>query len=105
MLAGSLRHRLQLQRRDVTVDAAGQDIVTWTTYATVWGMIEPLRGRELVAAQQAQSQTTVHIRIRYVNGVLTQHRIVFGSKTYAINAIADPAERNRELQIMCTETT
>lgn len=105
MRTGTLRHRVELQERVDTQDGTGQAVPTWRTYATVWAAIEPLSGRELIAAKQAQSQATTKMRLRFVDGVGTTDRAVFGSRTYAINSVINPDERNRELHLMCTETT
>jgi SPP1 family predicted phage head-tail adaptor len=105
MVPGSLRQRIELQSRTDTQDATGQAVPTWATYATVWAAIEPLTGRELIAAKQAQSQDTVKVRCRYLTGILTTHRVLFGTRILAINAVINLDERNRELNLMCTEPT
>lgn len=105
MKTGTLRHRVELQERTDTQDGTGQPIPAWATYATVWAAIEPLTARELIAAKQAQSEATTKIRLRYVSGVDHTDRVVFGSRTYAINSVVNPDERNRELHLMCTEAT
>ena len=103
MRAGTLRHRIVIQRATSAPDAAGQQIKTWATWNTVWAMIVPLQGRELVAAEQAQSETTVHIRIRYLDGLLTTDRVLWDSRYFAINGIVNPGERNIEMQLLCKE--
>lgn len=51
------------------VDEAGQPIDYHIPIATVWASIEPLNGRELFAAQQANAEVTTRIRIRYRKGI------------------------------------
>jgi SPP1 family predicted phage head-tail adaptor len=103
MEAGKLRHRVTIQTATSAQDATGYPVKTWGTLATVWAMVLPLQGRELVAAQQAQSESTVHIRTRYLSGVTTKDRILFGTRVYEINGIVNPGERNIELQFLCKE--
>lgn len=100
MRAGTLRHRVaieQLVANSPTQNAGGEMDETWTNVATVWGAVEPLRGRELFAAQQVASEVTGTIRIRYLAGVTPKMRCVFGTRNYDILSAVNPDERNREL--------
>ena len=103
MRAGGLRHRVALQQPSVETDAMGGESQTFVTYATVWASIEPLRGTERLAVQQAQSDQTHKIRMRYRKSLTTQHRILFDSRAFNINAVANTFERDRELLVDCTE--
>ena len=103
MQGGKLRHRVELQSTTGTADGYGQVSETWSTYATVWGSVEPLSGAELVHAQQIHEEITVRIRIRYNSSVESEHRIVHDSRTFEIIAVLDPAERNIENLLMCRE--
>ena len=104
MRAGSLRHRVTIEQP--VVDTAWGGATTWEEFATVWAAVEPLRGRELFAAQQVQSETTAKVTIRYVAGVTAKMRILHGSRIFELTAPPiDPEERHRELQLMVKETT
>ena len=63
--AGALNRRITLQSRSVSQDASGGQINTWADVATIWASIEPLSGRELMAAQAVQSAVSHQITIRY----------------------------------------
>lgn len=63
--------------------------------------IEPLRGRELFAAQEHFAEVTTRIRIRYRDDVTAEMRVVHGGVDYAIGAVIDPELRHRELELMC----
>ena len=65
MRAGFLRHRLALKTKTVSRDTFGEEDVTWTTSATVWGSVEPLRGREYMEARQGQADVSHRVVIRY----------------------------------------
>ena len=103
MEAGKLRHQVKLQRVTVAADSHGDQTKTWTDLATVRASIEPLSGRELVNAQAMQSDVTHRVRMRYVAGVQTKHRIAFGSRVFDIRAVRDIDERNLELEMLCTD--
>lgn len=99
MRAGELRHIITIQEPAKAVDEYGGDYVTWSDFATVRAKKRPLRGRELMAAQAAQSETEVMFYIRYLSGVNSKMRIVHGSDYYDITSVVNVNEQNRELEI------
>lgn len=106
--AGSLRHRVTIQTLDAespSQDAGGAPNDTWSDVKTVWAAVEPLRGRELLAAQQVASEVTGTIRMRYEagQGVTAKHRCKFGTRYYDILAVVNPTERNKELLLYVRE--
>lgn len=106
MKAGPLRHRGTIQHLvtgSPQLSASGESLAQWTALAEVWMSIEPLRGRELFAAQEHQSETEVRIRIRYRDDVTTQMRVLHDSKYYSVLAVIDSELRHRELELMCTQ--
>lgn len=104
MQAGTIRHRVDIQAHGETRAENGEVIATWTSIATVWASVEPLSGRELWQAQQVQSEATIRVRLRYFSGVTTKHRLKFGERLLDIKAVINPAERNAELECLCTES-
>jgi SPP1 family predicted phage head-tail adaptor len=99
--AGRLRHRIEIQNYEMTQDDWGQPIYTWTHWADVWASVEPLQGREFLAAMALQSQTTVRIRMRYRPGVTSQMRVLFDGRIYSIDSVIEPQSRRHALQLMC----
>lgn len=133
MRIGPLRHRVKIQTPVITRDDCGGAIETWEDFAapasgvytdpaiagaetdsgttgvlttltsTFYASIEPLIGREYMAAKQMQADVTHKIRMRYIPGLTTTMRIVFGTRVFEIESILNVQERNRELVIMATE--
>lgn len=108
MRAGKLRRRASLQRRQVIQDSFGAEVVSWAEFAVVAASVEPLQGREFLAAlgEGEQAEVTTRIRIRYRGDVRAADRVVVGrgaaARTYDVTAvIAD--ERRREEELMCRE--
>ena len=91
--AGTLRHRIQIQRRVVTRDAIGGEIVTFNTIATRSGSIRPITGREMVSADQVDPIISHEIRMRFFDGLLATDRLSFREKIYNITAVRDIDER------------
>lgn len=105
MKAGSLRHRVTIQSKDdsQSQDAYGSEAPTYTNWATVWAEIEPLTGREFLAAKQITAEVTTRIKIRYRSGILPEWRVMFGSIYYDILSVIHKEEREREIHLMCQE--
>lgn len=103
MNAGDLRHRVTLQKRVQGFDPIGQPIEGWDDVATVWAAVEPLRGREYLAAGAMQSSVEVRIRMRYRPGITSAMRVAFDGDVYDIKAVIEVNTRREELQLMCTK--
>jgi SPP1 family predicted phage head-tail adaptor len=103
MRAGKLRRRLIIQQAIETQGPTGEMAVVWGTFATVYGSVEPLRGREFWAAKEQQAQVTTRIRIRYLDGVTPKMQVIDGSKLYLIEAVIDPEMRHIQMDLMSVE--
>lgn len=103
MRAGELRHRVAIQTNTPSQDAYGQPVESWATTATVWAAVEMLDGRELFAAQQAQSEATVRFTIRYRSGLTAQQRVSWDGRVFGIEAIIHDPTNNRMTQLLAKE--
>lgn len=107
MRAGRLRHRIKFQAKTGTPvpDGYGGSTIPWVDFATkIPAAIEPLSGRELLAAQAVQNETSHKVTLRYQPGITAAMRVVFGSRVFAITAPPlNKDERNRELTLLCSE--
>ena len=103
VVAGRLNKRVTLQSATAARDGHGQPVETWADVATTWAAVEPIRGREYFAAQQVTAETTHRITLRYRSGVSPQWRVVFGSRTFRIESVINPLEKNERLELMCVE--
>lgn len=107
MRAGKMKRRVTIQQFVSLQDPnTGSVTKEWRDVANVWGEIDSVSGRELVAAQAEQSEMTVRIWIRYRKGVTTKNRLTCTEKgmpvtIYDIKAVLPDADRTR-LEIMCT---
>lgn len=101
MKAGDLTQRVTVERFTTTTDSWGQPIETWAPLFTCWASVEPLVGREYIAAQAAQSEVTARIRMRYRPGLTSQDRVIHEGSTYGIESVIDYRSQHRELVLMC----
>lgn len=103
MSGPALTHRITIQRRDDGQDGYGQTIEAWTDVCTVWAAAEPLRGRELFAAQQTQEQSEVRFVIRYRDGIDAAMRVIWRGQPHGITAPPiDQRGRRQWLELMCS---
>jgi len=101
--AGRLRHWVQIEQFIEAVDSAGDRVRYWATYAERWAAIEPLSGRELIAAQQAQSEVSVRIVIRHTPGVTAAMRVVYRGQPYNIQAVMTDKDSGIDYQtLLCS---
>jgi SPP1 family predicted phage head-tail adaptor len=104
MRAGNLRHRVTIQSKGTPArNSYGEEVITWATEATVWGAVEPLRGREFLEGKREGAEVTTRIRIRHRDGITPEMRAVWGSHTYDIVSVIDLEGREREIHLMCRE--
>ncbi len=103
MRAARLRHRVTIQQPVVAVNGYGERITTWSTVATVWAAVEPLRGREFFDAEQVQAEISHRVIMRYRAGMESTMRLLYATRVLHIGTIIDVDERHRELQLMCRE--
>jgi SPP1 family predicted phage head-tail adaptor len=101
---GKLRHRIAIEQVAETRDADGSVIEGWSAHATVQASIEPISGREYIAAQSTQADVTHRIRLRYLSGITPKMRVNYNSRIFDILSVINVGERNRELQLMCRES-
>lgn len=105
MQTGRLNKRVQILRPpgEGEQDEAGQPVDDYQPVARLWASIEPLRGRELFAAQQANAETTVRIRLRYRAEIDRTMIVRHGVNEFEILYTINPDFGNEELQLMCKE--
>lgn len=106
--AGTFRHRLTFQQQTATKDAIGGASPTWESVVTVWGYVEPLNGRQVVAAKAIRHEVTHQIHVRWHSALsdmmaVSAMRVLFGSRILLIQFARNVEERNREIEIEAKE--
>ncbi len=95
VLAGRMRHRVEVQKATETENEFGELQRTFATIFTRWAWIEPVKGKESENADQVTAELTHKIRMRNVAGITAKHRIKFGTRIFEI---AEPPIRPREIK-------
>ena len=103
MRSGPLRHWVTIRTYTKSRDSYGAEVETWADFADTWASVEPLIGREYMAAKQVSAEVSHKIRMRYIAGLLPTMKIAWGAREFEIVSILNVQERNMEIVIMATE--
>jgi SPP1 family predicted phage head-tail adaptor len=103
MESGALRNRITIQEKSVVKDSYGAETITWVTHCQAWAKVEPLTGREFQEARQTQAEGMVKFTVRYQAGIVPEMRVLFGTRTFNIQAVVHVENRFREIQLMTVE--
>lgn len=109
MLAGHLRDRIVIEQLSTAKDAYGATSQSWSPFATCWAKMETLSGRELIAAQAAQSEVSYRVTLRYqkalgaLGAAAAKLRIRHDGKTFSVHAVRDVDGFKREMEIDCAQ--
>lgn len=84
MDAGRLDQRLILKSKVSGKDTIGGETISWTNVVTVWGAAEPMRGREFLVLQEAESDLVVRFTIYYRTDITSAWRVEWRGQDYEI---------------------
>ena len=106
--SGDLRDRVTLQQRQTSQSPSGQPVETWVELFTAWADMDPLTGRELIAAQQVQSSVTHNVTMRYRSEfanpkAVASMRLVYQGRYFNIHACMDQDSRKRAVVLQVEE--
>lgn len=105
MSIGERRHRVVFQRATVTQDAYGEPDKTWTTLCTSWGLVQPMKGKEMFSANQIQSDVDHRIVTRYrseLSSLGPGDRATWSGRTFDIRSVIWRDHQMSELEILAT---
>lgn len=103
--AGKLNRRILILAQSTAQDESGQQINTWKPVLNTRASIHAATGREIYAAAGFTSQLTHVVTIRF-NPAITiksSQRVKYRDRTFDIQAVSDPTEGRRQLDLLCLE--
>lgn len=103
MSIGERRCRVVFQRFTVGQDAFGEPDKTWASLCTSWALVQPLKGRELFAANQVQSDVDYRIVTRYrteLAALSAGDRATWNGKTFDIRSVITRDHTIKEIEIL-----
>lgn len=106
MRPSRLRHRITIQHRVSGRDnETGEVTHSWVDlYAKVPAAIEPVSGRDFIAAKAEQSEISARIVIRYKDGINSGMRVIFRNSIYTLEAppLTDQKSGLEYLTLLCS---
>ena len=103
MRAGTLIHRLTIQRWTPDVDPKWGLSPAWTDIETIWGCVTPKSGTEKPDGDGVQASVTHEVSVRYRSDLTSKDRLVFQNRTFDIVSILNVDELNVQLLIDARE--
>lgn len=103
MNIGVLNKKITIQSKTSTTDNLGGYNDVWSDLVTVFAAIWPVSASDVVANNTTTMIISHRVRIRYRNGIMSNMRIKFGARYFAIVSIINVNEANKQLDLMCKE--
>ena len=100
MRAGQFRTLVVIQNPATGEDAAGQPVIGWVNFASVWADVKNLSGIETARAAVV-SEVKVSIRIRYLEGVTASMRVAVGAAFYYVTAVLPDVAKRQYVDLVC----
>ncbi|WDR02750.1 phage head closure protein [Devosia algicola] len=100
---GTLTDRVQLKRKDMSLEDAGGIATLLVPLATVWARVRRLSGR---ASRSADGQAVVvshSVVLRYRNDIGAGDRIIYRGRNLEVISTADINGRRAYLSCLCSE--
>ena len=102
MNAGALDQRIVIERRTGATNDWGEPLPdSWLPIITTWAHVQPLTGRDFIAAQAAMPGVKLKTIRRYRPGITPADRLSHNGQVYGIEAVIDVHSSRRELHLMC----
>lgn len=101
---GTLRDRVQLLRKDMTVEPEGGHQTMFVPMATVWARVHALSARQASEADGRAVRITHSVVMRYRNELQAGDRIAYRGRALEVVAANDVNGRRAYLACSCAET-
>lgn len=99
--AQELNEKIEFQRYETTQNEDGDIVTAWVTYASAFAKVEPLVGREYIAAMAEQAENNIKVTLRYQAGIKQADRMLLAGEPWDIRSVQNIKFRNRELLLYC----
>ena len=98
LAAGDLDRRITIQTpQPLNRSGSGAATQNWSTFATRWAAKRDLRGREYFEGRQDQAEVTTEFRIRYLDGLNREMRILLNGHAYDIIHVGEIGKRQGQV--------
>jgi len=99
---GKLRERVTIQQATERRNSLGETTLEWSTFSERWASVEGVSSREALDLGQVDVQLTHRVRLRYVDGMTQNMRLVWRGRTLEIISLLEYGNRSEHVAI-CQE--
>lgn len=103
MNAGTLRDRVTVQQATENRNRLGESISEWATFTEVWASVQGVSAREFLLAGQQQVEVSHRVKMRYLNGLTPQMRLLWRGRTLEVISILEHENRSVH-ELICQES-
>lgn len=103
MTIGELDQRLNIQQSTASRGTSGEEIAAWADWKTVWARVETSSGSEKFYSPQLVAEATHKIKMRYLNGVKPNMRVIWRDRELDILFVDHSRRRRGEMYLLCKE--
>lgn len=104
MTGGRRREVISIQQKTDAVLESGQVETTWSDFATgIRAAITTPSGREFFGHDKLNAQASHVVNIRWLDGVLPDMRVVWGSRILNIEYVSEDRKHACEMWLYCKE--
>ena len=101
--SGDYRHHALIQSVVRTVDADGAPIMTFSNYRKIWCSFKQMGGHVADLYRQSYPQSTHIVRMRYLDDMTIEKRIVLNDRYYDVDYVDDVMQRRRIMGVLVHE--
>ncbi|MEN1927598.1 phage head closure protein [Luteimonas sp. MJ250] len=104
--AQELAHKVTFDRKQEVIDpVTGYRTEEWVQVAEAYARVDPMLGRERLAALAVREHAETKFTMRYLTGITTHDRLKWNGEAWNVQSIVNVGGRNRETLIYATRTT
>jgi len=99
---GRMRERVTVQQATERRNSLGETTLEWATYATRWASVQGVSSREALELGQVDISVTHRVRMRYVDGMTHNMRLLWRGRLLEIVSLLEYDNRSEHVAI-CEE--
>ena len=99
---GRMRERVTVQQATERRNSLGETTLEWATYATRWASVQGVSSREALELGQVDISVTHRVRMRYVDGMTHNMRLLWRGRMLEIVSLLEYDNRSEHVAV-CEE--
>ena len=100
---GKMRERVTIQQATESRNSLGETTLSWATFATRWASVQGVSSREALELGQVDVSVTHRVRMRYVDGMTQNMRLLWRGRVLEIVSLLEYDNRSEHVAV-CEES-